>query len=266
MIRHTLPATIAIGALAGALGGLMGVGGGILLVPLLVHLLREPQHEAQGVSLAFVIAIAAVAVLPYLGSERLDLGLAALLAVGALPGVLAGARVARRMSAQWLRRAFGIALLATGVRLLASPPAWTPESVAALWAWPWNVALGLAVGFLAGLLGLGGGTILVPVLVLGERIPQHVAQGISLLLIIPVGIVGVMTYARSGILPVRHLPGLVVGGAAGALTGALLAQRLAGSTLSRAFALFLIAVSAQMIFGRARVRAPAATPLPGGSV
>jgi uncharacterized membrane protein YfcA len=214
------------------------------------------------VSLAFIGATAAVAVLPYLASERMDWGLAAALAAGALPGVIAGAKTARRVSALWLRRGFGVAVLVTALRLLIAP---VSAGAAEPWPWPADSALGLMVGFLAGLLGLGGGTILVPALVLAQRIPQHTAQGVSLLLIVPVAIAGAATYARAGALPVRLLPGLLAGGAAGGLAGALLAQRIEGPALSRIFALFLLVVSMQMIVGRPRERAAAKTSIPGGS-
>jgi uncharacterized membrane protein YfcA len=63
MRRHVTP--VLLGIVSGLLGGLMGVGGGILLVPLLVHFVRMGQHEAQGTSMAFVIAAALVAAVPY---------------------------------------------------------------------------------------------------------------------------------------------------------------------------------------------------------
>lgn len=243
--------TIALGAFAGALGGMMGVGGGIVLVPLLVHLLDATQHEAQATSLAFVVATALVAAVPYLASERLDLPLAALLAAAAVPGVVLGARLAKRTPARQLRRLFGVAIFLMALRLLAAPP---PANAASeVWAWPWNVLVGLGVGFLAGLLGVGGGTVLVPILVLGERIPQHTAQGISLLLIVPVGVVGALSYARGGHLATRALPGLLIGGALGGVLGALAAHRIEAPLLSRLFAILLLFISAQMIF-----RAPGA--------
>jgi uncharacterized membrane protein YfcA len=263
MIRHPLFLTAALGAAAGALGGMMGVGGGILLVPLLLHVMRKPQHEAQGLSLVFVIATAAVAVFPYLAAGRLDWRLAALLTAGALPGVIAGARTARRIPELGLRRAFGVAVLATALRLLVAPPA--SAAPPSPWPWPADLGLGLGVGYLAGLLGVGGGTILVPALVLAQGVPQHLAQGVSLLLIVPVGIVGAIAYAKGGALEARLLPGLVAGGALGGLVGALLAQEIAGPVLSRLFALFLLAVSAQMLLGQPRSRAASSTPIPGGS-
>lgn len=265
MIRHPLFLTAALGLLAGALGGMMGVGGGILLVPLLVHVMRERQHEAQGLSLIFVVATAAVAVVPYLRSERIDWRLAAVLTAGALPGVVLGARTARRISGTGLRRLFGVAVLLTALRLLVAPPSGGMPSA---WPWPADVALGLGVGFLAGLLGVGGGTVLVPALVLAQGMPQHLAQGVSLLLIVPVGVVGAAAYAKRGARDTRVLPGLLLGGALGGLLGALLAQTIAGPALSRMFAVFLLAVSLQMIFGRARSPvedAPSPIPVSGGS-
>src|ERR1700741_2441026 len=93
----------------------------------------------------------------------------------------------------------------------------------------------------------------VPVLVLGERIPQHAAQGISLLAIAPVGLVGALSYARHGHVETRALPGLLIGGALGATAGALTAHSIGGPPLSRLFAIFLIFIAAQMI-----LRAPGA--------
>jgi uncharacterized membrane protein YfcA len=261
MRRHVTP--VLLGIVSGLLGGLMGVGGGFLLVPLLVHFVCMGQHEAQGTSLAFVIAAALVAAVPYYGSDRLDLVLAAALTLGAVPGVVLGARLAARTPARRLRVAFGLLILIVAIRILAEPPLGTGAH--ALWPFPVNVLLGLGVGVLAGLLGVGGGTILVPVLVLGQGVDQHTAQGISLLMIVPVGIVGVWSYAREGRLPSGPLPALLAGGAAGALAGAILAHRTEAPTLSRLFAIFLVAVAAQMIFRAPRATVPGSAASTGGS-
>ena len=251
------------GFLAGALGGLMGVGGGILLVPLLVHALGTRQHEAQGTSLAFVTATALVAAVPYLRQGNLDLWLALYLALGAVPGVLLGAALARRQTARRLRQALGLLMVLTAVRILITAPAnaGPPHP----WPPPLNILLGAVVGILGGLLGVGGGTILVPILVLAERVPQHVAQGVSLLMILPTGIVGAWSHARHGHVVRALLPSLMAGGALGALLGALLAHRIESGTLSRIFAIFLLLVSVQMIFGRGRDTVADSAELPGGT-
>ncbi len=248
MRTHALP--FLFGLMAGALGGLMGVGGGILLVPLLVHTLRIGQHEAQGTSLAFVTVTAVVAALLYFRQGNLDIPLALYLSLGAVPGVLLGAALARKLTARRLRRAFGVLMFLTAIRILVAAPAHAgpPES----WHPAVNVALGGLVGVLSGLVGIGGGTILVPILVLGEGYAQHLAQGVSLLMILPTGIVGAWSHARHGHVVRSILPGLMAGGALGALCGALLAHRIEAGALSRLFAVFLLPVAAQMIFGRHR--------------
>lgn len=246
MPAWTLP--LLFGALTGALGGLMGVGGGIILVPLLVHVLRRPQHEAHGTSLSFIVVTSLVAGSSYLRAERLDLALAGLLALGSVAGVTLGARLARDMSALRLRRGFGIIVLAVAIRILALPP--HPVPGGALWAAPLEIALGAGVGVLAGLLGVGGGTILVPVLVLLQHVDQHTAQGVSLLVIVPTAAVGAWRYARHGHVAPRLLPPLMAGGAVGALLGAALAHAIHAPMLSRLFALFLLPVAVRMMWSR----------------
>jgi hypothetical protein len=254
------------GLLAGALGGLMGVGGGLLLVPLLTHALHRPQHEAHGTSLTFIIATSLVATALYARQEHILPTLAALLALGAVPGVLLGARLARSLSARRLRQAFGLLLLATAIRILVLPP--RPEAAGALWPPALEVVLGAVAGILAGLLGVGGGVIIVPVLVLAQRVEQHTAQGVSLLMILPTAVVGAMSHARHGHVATRLLPPLMLGGASGALGGAFLADRIDAYALSRLFALLLLPVSAQMIWSRPRRSATvpvARPPATGGS-
>jgi uncharacterized protein len=261
MRRHALP--FLLGAVSGALGGLMGVGGGIVLVPLLTRALHMAQHEAQGTSLAFIIVTALVAVVPYYGHERLDLVLTLWLTLGALPGVVLGSRLADRTPAGRLRMVFGALLVVTALRLLAAPPHAGGGAVS--WPGPLNVALGFVVGTVAGYVGIGGGAVLVPILVLGQNVDQHTAQGVSLLMIVPVGIVGVASYSRRGRIALQGLPALLAGGAAGALMGALLAHRTRPPTLTRLFAVLLLATAAQMIFGRPRGNVPRSAESSGGT-
>ena len=259
-LRNTLLLPALFGLLAGTLGGVMGVGGGLVLVPLLTHVLRQSQHEAQGTSLAFIIVTALIASIPYLRNEAIPWSLVGVLAVGAVPGVITGAAIAKRTPAKRLQLWFGIVILATGARLLIAPPV---NGDLVVWAWPFHVLLGFGVGTFAGLLGVGGGIFLVPALVLGEGLTQHMAQGVSLALIAPIGLVGAISYARSGHSKPHLLPALFVGGALGGLAGATLAQSLRGPTLTRFFALFSFAVAARMI-AASRDRKAQVAPTPVG--
>jgi len=240
----------------------MGIGGGILLVPLLVHALRHTQHDAQGTSLAFFIVTAMIASIPYIRADSIPWPLLGTLVLGAVPGVITGAALAKRISASRLKAIFGIVILASAVRLFAAPPL---AAAGTVWAAPWNVLLGFGIGAFAGLLGVGGGILLVPVLVLGEGLGQHAAQGVALALIVPIGLVGSISYWRHGHSVPRLMPPLFVGGAIGGWIGATGAHALRGPALSRLFAILLVVVAARMIFGRATAGAAGASTTVGGT-
>ena len=116
--RGPLLPLVAVGAGAGAMSGLLGVGGGILLVPAMVLLIGFAQHRAQATSLAAIVPIAAVGALVFGRAGSVDYGAAALLVVGSLIGVQAGARLMHRLSAETLSRVFGVFLVVVALAML----------------------------------------------------------------------------------------------------------------------------------------------------
>ena len=123
-------------------------------------------------------------------------------------------------------------------------------------------ALGVASGFLAGLLGVGGGILMVPAMVLLMNFDQHVAQGTSLLVIIPAALTGSITHYRNGRLAPRDALFLAVGGVVGALIGSLLALSAPDIVLRRLFAGLLLVSGLRIMLARGlgRRRAAAVTP------
>lgn len=114
----------AIGVCAGALGGLLGVGGGFVLVPLQVVFGRMPQHRATATSLAAILPGSVVGVLVYAFAARrpeVDLRFAALLVVGSTIGAYLGARVVARIPERRLKAAFSILLAGLALKELLSP-------------------------------------------------------------------------------------------------------------------------------------------------
>jgi uncharacterized membrane protein YfcA len=103
-----------------------------------------------------------------------------------------------------------------------------------------TVLAGLLVGVASGILGVGGGILLVPVMTIAFGLPQHLAQGTSLAAIIPTSAVGAVTHDRRGNVLRRAALYMALGGVAGAAVGALIALRLPREMLTRAFALMLL--------------------------
>jgi len=107
-----------VGAAAGVLSGLFGVGGGIVMVPAMVLLLAFGQARAQATSLAAIVPIAAVGALIFGRADSVDLVAALLLAAGSLLGVQAGARLMHRLSDERLSLIFGIFLVIVALTML----------------------------------------------------------------------------------------------------------------------------------------------------
>ena len=109
---------LAIGLMAGVLSGLLGVGGGILMVPAMVLLLRFSQHRAHATSLAAIVPIALMAFVSYAAAGEASYLAAALLAPTSMVGANLGARLMRRLDEVALRRVFGLVMMAVAVRMV----------------------------------------------------------------------------------------------------------------------------------------------------
>lgn len=213
----------AIGATAGLLSGLFGVGGGILIVPALVLLLGVEQRRATGTSLLAVVPISVAAGAFYLANGEVDGLIAALLAVGIIIGGQIGSWLLARLPQRGLRWIFIAFMLIVAVRLLfaASGPASDALDMGIGLSFA-LVLVGIAFGVLAGLLGVGGGVFIVPTLILAFGMGELAARGTSLLAIIPGGITSTISNLRRGNVGLRDglLMGLV-GAAFTTLGGAL---------------------------------------------
>lgn len=115
------------------------------------------------------------------------------------------------------------------------------------------VLFGLVAGVASGLLGVGGGTLMVPFLTLAAGLSQHAAEATSLLVILPTAIVGTLTLRRRGVGDTGVALRFGVVGAAGAVGGALLALALPASTLKIVFAAFVAVVGVKLVRDGVRV-------------
>ena len=265
-MRHARPSdrTVvlgAAGAVAGGLCGLLGVAGGVVLVPVLTsRRIGMARATASGTTIAAVLPISVVAALTYAGLHNVDKAAASAIVPGAAAGVIIGSLLATQVRASVLRILFQIVLLATAVRLLVSLPSGSIHQIALeVPAAVTLCALGAVAGLASGMLGSGGGSFLVPALVLGFGLLQQVAQGTALLALIPIWIIGALTHRKTHTLGLREAATL---GSCGALTvplGAEIASHVGALPLRAIFAAFLIATVG---WGLASTRNRAAQPAP----
>jgi uncharacterized membrane protein YfcA len=241
MTANGLRALLA-GLVAGLAGGLFGVGGGIVLIPLLTGWLRASQHQAHGTSLAAIGATAVAGLAVYGAHARVDWRTALAVGIASVFAARIGARAAARTSPRGLTLAFAVFLLLVAVRLLWQPsPAASPVARGLPVSLAIDLGIGLAVGLLSGFLGVGGGILAVPAFTFLLGMPQQLAQGTSLAVILVTAPAGAIEHARHGNLLWRLVPALAAGAAIGAVAAAWWVQGLPSTLLARGFALFLLA-------------------------
>ena len=232
-----------LGALAIGLSlGLLGSGGSILTVPVLHYLLGQPEKLAIGGSLLVVGLIAAAASIPYARSRQVDWRNVLWFGVPGMAGAWAGATLAHWVPGAVQLALFGGVMLVAAWRMLLGGAlegaAGAPHRASV-------VAGGIGVGALSGLVGVGGGFLIVPALVLLARVPMSHAVGTSLAVIALNAFTGFVKYL--GVLELHSLElewpvllGIAAVGIVGSYAGNRLARRLPQAALRRTFGAFLL--------------------------
>lgn len=252
---------VLIGVAAGVFAGLFGIGGGIIIVPSLILFAGFPLVKATGTSLAAILLpVGILGVIAYHRARILDLRASLLIALGLLTSVAAGAWLANALPVGVMRKVFAVFCLYVGwnfidpvrrVRRLRGrdvPAKPEPEAnprppVAAL------VAIGLLAGVMAGMFGIGGGNIIVPLLVLVLGYPAKRAIATSLgAILLPFGLPGILVYYHNGTLDVSAAAWVALGLFLGTVFGALITIRLPSATVKFLYGLFLLFVAVRFFF------------------
>jgi uncharacterized membrane protein YfcA len=234
--------SLIIGLVAGFFGGLVGLGGGVIMIPLMVRFAGLTQHQGHGTSLMALVFTGMTGAVTYSVNGSVDVLAAALLAVTAILTSSLGALSANALPELRLKMAFGVFLVLVALLLLAKPHL-SRFAHPLAGGWPVVAAIlasGAVAGFLSGMMGVGGGSIMVPALVLLVGHTQHTAQGSSLLAMVPAGGVGAVTHWRLGNVVSGLLWGLIPGIIMGTFLGGTLANVLQEATLRFIFAAVLI--------------------------
>lgn len=269
-------ALVVSGGLAGFLGALVGIGGGLIVVPVLVLGFGLDIKIAIASSLVAVVASSTASGSVYVGKGLTNLRLGMLLEVATTVGGIAGGLMAVFISPSVISGLFAILMLVTCFLILrANDPVVKPDVRAAVpsetgteemgklsgsYFDPYlktnihyevkNLPLGsfasFFAGILSGLLGVGGGFIKVPAMALGMKVPMKVAAATSNLMIGVTAISSLFVYfARGFVHPIIAAP-VALGVVGGALYGTSMAQRISPKLLRKIFAVILVVVAIQM--------------------
>jgi uncharacterized membrane protein YfcA len=260
-VRSQRMLAVTVGLAAGFLSGLFGVGGGILIVPGLVLVTKMDQRLAHGTSLAAVLPISISSLASYWIHDNVDWPVALFLVVGALGGAIVGTRLLNVLPHRTLGIAFAVLLIASAVRLFIPTDADGRADITV----PLAIALvliGLATGMLAGLLGVGGGIVMVPAMIVLFGIAPVVAKGTSLAVIIPTAIMGTWRNRQNRNADMRAAAILGFAGVVSAFAGAWLSDNMSDDVSNVLFATLLMVVAVRMLIQleRARRNEPAAAP------
>lgn len=245
LLLSLMPILLLGGAL-GFLGGLFGIGGGIVAIPLLASFYGMDQAMAQGTALVMMVPNLLTAWWRYMRRNPVPLGGAARLAAVGTLTTYAAAQLAQGLDQQVLRLLFAafLVVLAAGMVRRASPA--LGQSLR-----PSLIPLvGLAGGGSMGLLGVGGGLVTTPILIRWFGQDQRVAQSLALALVLPCSAAALLSYARAGNVDWSIGAALGLGGLASVSAGVALAHAFPERVMRRLFALMLAATSVAVLAGR----------------
>jgi uncharacterized protein len=257
-----------LAALVGLSLGLLGGGGSILTVPILVYLLGFGAKTAIAMSLPIVGTTSLVGAIGHWRAGNVRLQTALLFGLAAMAGAFAGARLAAYLSGAVQMAILAVVMLVAAITMfrggVGGGAALEAESAPALTP---MLSVAVGVGALTGIIGIGGGFLIVPALVLLARVPMKQAVGTSLLVIAMNSASGFAGYAGRVAVPWGFVAAFTGVAILGILAGAALVRFISQAQLKRSFAVFLIAVGLFTLYqNRAVLRrvepapAEAATP------
>ncbi|MDQ1124626.1 sulfite exporter TauE/SafE family protein [Microbacterium trichothecenolyticum] len=245
---------VAVGLLAGLMSGLFGVGGGTVIVPLLVLVLGFDQRLAAGTSLAAIVPIASVGVITYAVEGHVAWLPALILAAGAVGGAQIGTWLLPKLSQTALRWSFVAFLLVVIVSLYFVIPSRDAELELTWITGPGLAVLGVVTGILAGLLGVGGGIIVVPALLLLFGASDLIAKGTSLLMMIPTALSGTAGNLRRRNVDLAGAACVGVAACATTALGAQIAMAVDPFVANVLFSVFLVFIAGQIAVKAVRGR------------
>jgi uncharacterized protein len=244
--------------------GLLGGGGSILTVPILVYVVGFAPKEAIATSLVVVGASSVLGVIGHWRAGNVNLGIAGIFGVVAMAGTFVGSRLAVFVSGTTQLVLFALVMLAAAAFMLRGSHPSAPLNVSRAFGWrsslmtlgPVLIA-GLATGAMTGLLGVGGGFLIVPALVLLLALPMKQAVGTSLLVIAMNSAIGFIGYADQVTINWQIAGSFAATAALGIVVGSALTRAVSAQSLRGGFAFFLVGMALFVLYQNRFVLLPA---------
>jgi len=267
---------------AGVFGAMLGLGGGIFLVPILTLLFGYSFHTSVSASLIAVIATSSAAAATYVKEHLTNIRLGIVLETATTIGAVSGGLIAVHISANILAGVFAAVALYTSVNMLRRKRTDNARHVSAPttavelskterdWAWaelsgsfydkvleqrveyrprrlPWGMGASVFAGMMSGMLGIGGGPIKVPIMYLIMRVPMRAAVGTSNFMVGVTAVASAFIYYNHGYVDPAIVVPTALGVVVGAEVGARISQRVRLPVLSYVFSVVLLYVAVQML-------------------
>ncbi|MEO8576084.1 MAG: sulfite exporter TauE/SafE family protein [Gemmatimonadales bacterium] len=243
--------------LVGIVLGLLGGGGSVLTVPILVYALHVPVKQAIATSLCVVGLVAVIGFVSHARQRTVATRVALVFGPFAVVSAYVGALIARHIPGQVQLVMFAIVGLLGSVMMLrgtftkkGNSEATTYNFIADRRTLTLLAVQGIGVGLLTGLIGVGGGFLIVPALVLIEKLPMRLAVGTSLLVIAMNAASGFLGYAGTVVMDWYLVGWFAAIAAAGSIVGALISGRVPQRHLRQVFGVLLIGVSLYVLYRR----------------
>lgn len=236
--------------------GLLGSGGSILTVPILIYLVGESEKEAIAESLGIVGAISLAGMIPFAFKKQIHWQSTIVFGLPGMAGTYLGAYMSSWVSGTFQLILFAVVMVIAAILMLNGKKTESIDSApvkSKSQPW-WMIASeGLIVGVITGLVGVGGGFLIVPALVLFAGLPIHIAVGTSLTIIAMKSITGFVKYVElfaSTELFIDWNLVLIFSliGAAGSFLGKAIGNKISGKNLKQFFAIFLLVMGVYIIY------------------
>ena len=242
-----------LGVFAGAMGALLGIGGGLIIIPILTLVYGVPIHRAIGTSLCCIIATSSGAAANYVEHRLSNIRLGMTLELATTVGAVAGALVAAALHREALAILFAVMLSYAGgtmVRRSLKASATEPEATASytIRRWPLGMAGSGAAGVVSGLLGIGGGPIKVPIMYLVMGVPFKVATATSNFMIGVTAAASAFIYYSRGDVQLLLTAPTAIGVYVGASLGTHIMRRTPSRWLIRLFSAIMFYFAIMMVW------------------